>query len=62
MNKFLKLYKRKRIIKVATEDEFTLTKFSLCIKFHKELQCWTKGWRKIHKIKQNRFFYGMFYS
>ena len=26
------------------------------------LQNWTKGWRQIHKIKQNRFFYGMFYS
>ena len=28
----------------------------------KRLQSWTKGWREIHKIKQNRFFYGMFYS
>ena len=26
------------------------------------LQSWTKGWRQIDKIKQNRFFYGMFYS
>ena len=26
------------------------------------VQSWTKGWRQIHKIKQNRFFYGMFYS
>ena len=26
------------------------------------LQSWTKGWRQIHKIKQNRFFHGMFYS
>ena len=25
-------------------------------------QSWTKGWRQIHKIKQNRFYYGMFYS
>ena len=25
-------------------------------------QSCTKGWRQIHKIKQNRFFYGMFYS
>ena len=23
---------------------------------------WTKGWRLIQKIKQNRFLYGMFYS
>ena len=23
---------------------------------------WTKGWRRIHEIKQNRFFYGMFYK
>ena len=27
-----------------------------------KVQSWTKGWRQIHKIKQNRFFYGMFYS
>ena len=26
------------------------------------LQSWTKGWRQIDKIKQNRFFYGMVYS
>ena len=25
-------------------------------------QSWTKGCRQIHEIKQNRFFYGMFYS
>ena len=25
-------------------------------------QSWTKGYRQIYKIKQNRFFYGMFYS
>ena len=25
-------------------------------------QSWTKGWRQIDEIKQNRFFYGMFYS
>ena len=25
-------------------------------------QSWTKGWRQIDKIKQNRFFYGMVYS
>ena len=24
-------------------------------------QFWTKGWRQIDEIKQNRFFYGMFY-
>ena len=23
---------------------------------------WTRGWRQIHKIKQNMFFYGMFYN
>ena len=23
-------------------------------------QSWTKGWRQIDEIKQNRFFYGMF--
>ena len=28
----------------------------------KWLQSWTKGWRQIDEIKQNRFFYGMFYS
>ena len=27
-----------------------------------ELQSWTKGWRKIDEIKQNRFFFGMVYS
>ena len=27
-----------------------------------ETQSWSKRWRQIHKIKQNRFFYGMFYS
>ena len=32
-----------------------------CIAF-KYLQSWTKGWRQIDKIKQNRFFYGMVYS
>ena len=26
------------------------------------LQSWTKGWRQILEIKQNRFFYGMFYN
>ena len=26
------------------------------------VQSWTKGLRQIDKIKQNRFFYGMFYS
>ena len=26
------------------------------------LQPWAKGCRQIYKIKQNRFFYGMFYS
>ena len=26
------------------------------------LESWTKGWRQIQKFKQNRFFYGMFYS
>ena len=25
-------------------------------------QSWTKGWRQIDETKQNRFFYGMFYS
>ena len=25
-------------------------------------QSWTKDWRQIHKIKPNRFFYGIFYS
>ena len=41
----------------------------LLIKFHVKiertigkLQSWTKGWRQSHKIKQNKFFYGMFYS
>ena len=29
---------------------------------NKHVQSWTKGWREIHKIKQNRFFYGMLYS
>ena len=28
--------------------------------FH--VQSWTKGWRQLHEIKQNRFFYGMVYS
>ena len=23
-------------------------------------QCWTKGWRQIHEIKQNSIFYGIF--
>ena len=26
------------------------------------IQSWTKGWRQIDKIRQNRFFYGMVYS
>ena len=25
-------------------------------------QSWTEGWRQIHKIMQNRFFYGIFHS
>ena len=25
------------------------------------VQSWTKGWRQNQKIKQNRFFHGMFY-
>ena len=28
--------------------------------FKDSLQSWTKYWRQIHKIKRNRFFYGMF--
>ena len=28
----------------------------------KHLQSWTKGWKQIHEIKQNRLFCGMFYS
>ena len=27
-----------------------------------ELESWTKGWRQIYKIMQNRFFYGILYS
>ena len=27
-----------------------------------ELQSWTKSWRQIDEIKQNRFFYGLFYT
>ena len=30
--------------------------------WHNLLQSWTKGWRQIHKIEQNRFFYETFYS
>ena len=30
--------------------------------FPKLLQSWTKAWRQIQKIRQNRFFYAMFYS
>ena len=30
--------------------------------FCKKLQSWTKGCRQIHKIKQNKFLYGMFYD
>ena len=26
------------------------------------IQSWTKGWRQIHEVKQNRFLYEMFYS
>ena len=26
------------------------------------VQSWTKGCKQIYQIKQNRFFYGMFYS
>ena len=33
-------------------------------RFHRNvfLQSWTKGCREIHKIKEDRIFYGMFYS
>ena len=27
-----------------------------------QLESWSKGWRQIHEIKQNRLFYGLFYS
>ena len=30
-------------------------------KNNNKLQSWTKCWRQIHKFKQNRFFYEMFY-
>ena len=30
--------------------------------FHAIPQPWTKGWKQIHEIKQNRFFCGMFHS
>ena len=38
MNEFLKLYIRKQFIMAVIQDKFTLTKFSLCIQFHKELR------------------------
>ena len=36
--------------------------FTCAYRFITNIQSWKKGWRQIHKIKQNRFFYGMFYS
>ena len=45
----------------GTDDEILYFKdISKFILFY--LQSWTKGWRQIGKIKQKRFFYGMFYS
>ena len=39
MNKFLKLYKRKKIIiMIAIQDKFIPKKCSTCIKFHQELK------------------------
>ena len=37
MNKFLKRYISKKNYNNGYSKKFTLTKFSLCIKFHKEL-------------------------
>ena len=37
--------------------------YNLSVKMIKTcIQSWTKDWRQIHEIKQNSFFYGMFYS
>ena len=49
-------------------SSWTFKFFQICEKDGKlgflniSLQSWTKGWRQIRKIRQNRFFYGMFYS
>ena len=42
----------------------SLPNFKSVINSHNKnmLQSWTKGWRQIDETKQNRFFYGMFYS
>ena len=39
-----------------------LNKLNSVIKKESEVQSWTKGWRQIDKIKQNRFSYEMVYS
>ena len=55
MNKFLKLCKRKRIIIIAIEDEFTLIKFSLCIKFQKNYNVGQKVVDKFTKLSKIDF-------
>ena len=55
MNKFLKLYKGKRIIIIAIEDEFTLIKFSLCIKFQKNYNVGQKVGDKFTKLSKIDF-------
>ena len=37
-------------------------KISWFLKFSGDIQSWAKGWRQIHEIKQNRFFYVIYYS
>ena len=56
------LYFRYKVI-ITSLGEFYFILFSLKIReYVSGVQSWTKGCRQIDEIKQNRFFYGMFYS
>ena len=47
MNKFLKRYISKKNYNNGYSKKFTLTKFSLCIKFHKELSIMFLSWTRV---------------
>ena len=60
--KFRKRYAKKDLAIVIKKNELKQELFYEHYISEVYQQSWTKGWRRIHKIKQNRFFYGRFYS
>ena len=60
-----KIYERQILRKMTHQNCNQHITMCPCIKFQSirgTLQSWAKGCRQIHEVKQNRFFYEMFYS